>query len=79
MANKNIKYIIVKNNCALMECYMGGQLAYFFTDKKDSRKMKKWLLEYVNPLHNVFRRFGDNNIDRGFTRTIEVPEELIRG
>lgn len=45
---------------------------------KDSQKMKKWLLEYVNPLHNVFRRFGDNNIDRGFTRTIEVPEELIR-
>lgn len=35
MANKNIKYIIVKNNCALMECYMGGQLAYFFTDKSD--------------------------------------------
>ena len=35
MANENIKYIIVKNNCALMECYMGGQLAYFFTDKSD--------------------------------------------
>ena len=45
---------------------------------KDSQKMKKWLIEYVNPLHNVFRRFGDNNIDRGFTRTIEVPEDLIR-
>ena len=44
----------------------------------NSVAMKKWLLEYVNPLHNVFRRFGDNNIDRGFTRTIEVPEELIR-
>ena len=39
--------------------------------------MKKWLLEYVNPLHNDFRRFGDNHIDRGFTRTIEVPKELI--
>lgn len=36
MANKNIKYIIVKNNCALMECYMGGCLAYFFTDKFDN-------------------------------------------
>ena len=44
----------------------------------NSVAMKKWLLEYVNPLHNVFRRFGDNHIDRGFTRTIEVPEELIR-
>lgn len=44
----------------------------------NSVAMKKWLLEYVNPLHNDFRRFGDNNIDRGFTRTVEVPEELIR-
>lgn len=44
----------------------------------NSVAMKKWLLEYVNPLHNDFRRFGDNNIDRGFTRTIKVPEELIR-
>jgi predicted RNA methylase len=43
----------------------------------NSIAMKKWLLEYVNPLHNDFRRFGDNNIDRGFTRTIEVPDELI--
>jgi len=46
---------------------------------KDSQKMKKWLLEYVNPLHSDFlMRFGDAHIDRGFTRTIEVPEELIR-
>lgn len=44
----------------------------------NSVAMKKWLLEYVNPLHNDFRRFGDNHIDRGFTRTIKVPEELIR-
>ena len=43
----------------------------------NSVAMKKWLLEYVNPLHNDFRQFGDNNIDRGFTRTIEVPKELI--
>lgn len=42
----------------------------------NSVAMKKWLLEYVNPLHNIFRRFGDNHIDRGFTRTIEVPEDL---
>jgi hypothetical protein len=43
----------------------------------NSVDMKKWLLEYVNPLHNDFRRFGDNHIDRGFTRTVEVPKELI--
>lgn len=43
----------------------------------NSVDMKKWLLEYVNLLHNDFRRFGDNNIDRGFTRTVEVPKELI--
>lgn len=36
MDNENIKYVIVKNNCALMECYMGGCLAYFFTDKSDN-------------------------------------------
>ena len=35
MKKEDIKYILVKNNCALMECYMGGQLAYFFTDKSD--------------------------------------------
>lgn len=44
----------------------------------NSVAMKKWLLEYVNPLHNDFRRFGDNNIDRGFTKTVEVPADLIR-
>ena len=36
MTDRNIKYTIVKNNCALMECYMGGCLAYFFTDKSDN-------------------------------------------
>ena len=38
--------------------------------------MKKWLLEVVNPLHNEFRKFGDNNIDRGFSKCVEVPKEL---
>ena len=43
----------------------------------NSVAMKKWLLEYVNPLHNDFRRFGDNGIDRGFAKTVEVPADLV--
>ncbi len=39
--------------------------------------MKQWLINTVNPLHNDFRKYGDNSIDRGFTRTILVPDELI--
>ena len=40
-------------------------------------EMKEWLLNHVNPLHNEFRKFGDNNIDRGFTRTVLVPDSLV--
>ena len=44
---------------------------------KDPIRMKEWLLNTVNPLHNEFRQFSDNNIDRGFTRTIRVPDDLL--
>ena len=37
MEEENIKYILVKNNCALMVCYMAGCLAYFFTDSPDKK------------------------------------------
>ena len=48
-----------------------------FIRTKDSHAMKEWLLNVVNPLHNEFRnKYGDIHIARGFTRCIEVPEDL---
>lgn len=44
----------------------------------DSKAMKEWLINNVNPLHREFvKNFSDIHINGGFTRTIVVPDNLL--
>lgn len=40
--------------------------------------MQQFFDETVSPEYEKFTKgFGDNHVDRGFTKTIVVPEELV--
>ena len=48
-----------------------------FIPTSNPEELKQYLIDNVQPKHNVFRKkFKDQNIDRGFAKTVEIPDKF---